>query len=738
MSEKIDNLINNVLANKGIYTSEQLSYYGILSTDVDDNTICNEYDPVVWHDPLDPPFIIVFPRESSADDKNIANHNIEEDTEMVAGKLYPILEVAGNIITDPDMICFMRLYYTDFTPSISVGIYETKQEETSHVNMEKVGFNDTIKLIIEPEENTGYRPIKLQFNITDQYKDTSGYYNGDVWKFNGTYKCSYFTDNNYEENIDYYTCESCDIKGLELNESTPDYASNYENMIGFGSNGAVIPNIVANANTEDKEAKNKKISELVDNCFNTYKQNRNKTEILEILKQADLDYSDDATDNETDRFVELLVSKYPDGVNDNTKITNKICEVVTAYEQYKQQKNDEELADAHKTNTWKALHSIAEQAHLGFAGNESVKKINDTQQRRINNQHFEDYIKEKILPYAGNGETNIIDAWVDLYGYLVVVNKGEIFNISNLDFSTLKINASIGINQRGDSKNGIKTHLQRVDRVLTNFNELGVVSNLEISEFSIISDFTDVNNTGNIKRIVVFHSKDNKGTGSCTQYDLDASSNLNDQTISFNDSANSRKVISETKQIMSPTNKYNYNYEAQYAINNMFNAKLKKKRAKCVLARPNYGLQRGTLIGISLWTDSKVPKEQIRENINQIAKDSNINIDEYTDMLSAITTNQGAQMPDITNSGLYYIDGMEFYYDINTKKIRQTLYLIMKSPQINIFSSVENSHNKIYQENLENAIKTEDVASTSNSSEKYSIDSETSTSAMIKEAGLKI
>lgn len=737
MSNKIDNLVNGVLNNETIYTNEQLSYYGILSTDVDDNTICNEYDPVVWHDPLDPPFVIVFPRESSADDRNIANHNISEDTEMVAGKLFPILEIAGNIITDPDMICFMKLYYTEFTPSIYVGIYETKQEGTSHVNMEKVGLNDTIKLIIEPEENTGYRAIKLQFNITDQYKDTSGYYGGDVWKFNGTYKCSYFTDNNYEENIDYYTCESCNVKGLELTKTSPDYASNYETMLGFGSDGIVIPNVVI-TKPEDTEARKKELSEIVDNCFNTYKQNRNKTEILEILKQANLNYSDDATENETDKFVELLINKYPDGIDDNTKLTNDICKVVNSYEQYRQQKNDEELAEAHKTNTWKALHAIAEQSHLGFAGNESVKKINDTQQRRINNQHFEDYIKEKILPYAGNGKTDIIDAWVDLYNYLVVINKGEIFNITNLDFSTLKINASIGINQRGDSKNGIKTHLQRVDRVLTNFNELGVVSNLEIAEFSIISNFSDVNNIGNIKRIVIFNSKDNKGTGACTQYDLDASNSLNDKTISFNNNANSRKIISETKQIMSPSNKYNYNYEAQYSINDMFNAKVKKKCAECVLARPNYGLQRGTLIGISLWTDSKVPKEQMRENIEQIAKDVDINIDEYANMLHAITTNQGAQMPDITNSGLYYIDGMEFDYDIDTKKIQQTLYLIMISPQINLFSSVENSHNKIYKENLENAIKTEDVASTSNSSEKYSIGSETSVPSMIKEAGLKI
>lgn len=663
---------------------EQLAYYGIIMSGTESDGIYNEYDPKVWHDPLYVKPIIVMPYDNSEDSsKGLSTHNLQEDSDAIYGKFVPIIQIANTVIKDEDLIRAFELDYTGFMPTIRLDIYDDKESNAVvYGKKHKIDIQDTIKVILVPQDDKTYKTIKLEFNITNQQTveiEVDGFYQN-VYHYDGSFKLKELTDDSYTENIDYYTCETCNVNGLNVDENTPIYATNYDTAELNGTN-QLLNNINDNAD----------INNIIESCVDEYKKIENINAIIQMLINSGMLYDD------TDNFMDMLMKKYPDYVDGNSDITDAINKAITYYKQYKKQSDNDKISDMHQTTTWQALHAIAEQCNLGFAGNDSVKEIKDMQKRRIANQHFSDYITNNILQSSGN-MLDTVNAWIDIYGYLVVMNEGKILNSTNIDISKLKVIASIGFNQTGQSKSGFHSHPVLVDRVLTNFRQTGCISNIEIDSWYEDTSFTGFEDYGTETTVYVCNDKTAGGNGSYQQYDLNVVMSANDNSIGSN---KNRNIVGDSIHIYSSSNAYGYNYEMQKIINNFAVAKKSAKHYICRLVRPNFGLQRGTLIGVSLWVDDKVSKMYIAKNMNELATEDT----KTDDVIQRIVNTEGAQMPDIENSGIYYIDGMWFRYDDESKEINQYLSLILQSPRINLSNAITSAR-ATYVENILNGVET--------------------------------
>ena len=67
------------------------------------------------------------------------------------------------------------------------------------------------------------------------------------------------------------------------------------------------------------------------------------------------------------------------------------------------------------------LSEIAKENKLGFAATKKCEDIKDERYRLIQSKTYVDYIKDQII-LSGLDEESIFDVWVDLFGYIVMVN----------------------------------------------------------------------------------------------------------------------------------------------------------------------------------------------------------------------------------------------------------------------------------------------------------------------------
>jgi hypothetical protein len=80
-----------------------------------------------------------------------------------------------------------------------------------------------------------------------------------------------------------------------------------------------------------------------------------------------------------------------------------------------------------KLNTYDMLSEIAKEVKLGFAASPKCQDVKDERYRLCQSQKYKDFIEEQ-LTYAGLDEDSIFDCWIDLFGYLVMVNVPYIMN----------------------------------------------------------------------------------------------------------------------------------------------------------------------------------------------------------------------------------------------------------------------------------------------------------------------
>ena len=344
-------------------------------------------------------------------------------------------------------------------------------------------------------------------------------------------------------------------------------------------------------------------------------------------------------------------------------------------------------------NTWEMLHRISELTGLGFATTKKCKEVEDRLIRNINTKRFNSYIKEQLL-HSGTDVDNIFDAWVDLYGYIVMVNIPWILN-EEITYKELSIIANTGTHP---TSNNLPEQIpEEVPRTLTNYNLMGVISNLEIESY-----YMKVNNEsiehGTLERIYQISLVDN---GRNTKLDL-----LDIQTKQ--NSIDGEHIEDYNTGKTRPIPQFNFNDPAWTGLSGGYDVNTQKKIRSAYLKKIhqsllyvklktiNFGLQRGTLVNIVIFEDDYHNKDFMLKNTSRLERTDTdmqedelnlaeiLNIDKYELMM-----NNGIMLPNYKLSGLYYIDGMYFEYNPNVGKIDQTIILIKKGTT----SGYTNKHN---------------------------------------------
>ena len=118
---------------------------------------------------------------------------------------------------------------------------------------------------------------------------------------------------------------------------------------------------------------------------------------------------------------------------------------------------------------------------------------------------------------------------------------------------------------------------------------------------------------------------------------------------------------------------------------NAYVNQLKAKKLKVVLNDLNINLERGTLINIQIFEFDKDAKIQLLNLTDNLAEKGNINSKPSDEIQNKkkILDNPDIGIPNLSISGIYFIDGIEYEYTKGMEKIEQTLYLIKQTPSNN-------------------------------------------------------
>lgn len=340
-------------------------------------------------------------------------------------------------------------------------------------------------------------------------------------------------------------------------------------------------------------------------------------------------------------------------------------------------------------NTWEMLHKIAELSGLGFATTKQCKEIEDRVIRNIYSQRFDQYIEEQLL-HCGLTEENIFDAWVDLYGYIIMVNVSWVLN-ENITPSDLDITINYGIH--GTTNDTPENKIETVDRTLTNYNLMGSPSNLEIASYNTIVDNNSIRH-GTLEKVYSINFDTTLSNYEVTDIQSKQDSVDGDFIEDYNTGKNR------------PIPKFNFNDDnwtglsggydlhKQKIIRNAFFRKKRQSILHVILKNVNLGLQRGTLVNIAIFDSDPINKKITFQNVDNLgsasnnAQQSNLNLPAEINE-DDLVMDGGADMPNIKLSGLYYIDGMKFEYSRDDGRIIQSLFLIKKGKT----SGYHNKHN---------------------------------------------
>lgn len=337
-----------------------------------------------------------------------------------------------------------------------------------------------------------------------------------------------------------------------------------------------------------------------------------------------------------------------------------------------------------KCNMWELLHEIALANKLGFASTDGCRNIEDRLPRLMQFENYYDYIL-KTIKYSGLNEYSFFDAWIDLYGYIVMVNVPHILLDNSIDVKHLSIITTKGT--RNTSNDVPEQQFETVNRTLHNFNLTNVVDDLTIESYEEISKPGDVHYMGNLQTFVSFCPEGAQPTSSNNLVDeqvLAVEHSIDGAHIEEYETSVSQKVI---------VNFSDYDINVQEYKRTLYFSKLRSKQLKVILSQTNFGLQRGTLVNVIIYEYDTIKKDAIIKSVSNV-EGQNEKITPDTSMiqeLSGVTSikkdvidNEGVGIHNPALCGLYYIDAMEFHYDKDHQGIVQTLYLIKKGPKTNI------------------------------------------------------
>lgn len=330
-------------------------------------------------------------------------------------------------------------------------------------------------------------------------------------------------------------------------------------------------------------------------------------------------------------------------------------------------------------NTYQLISTIAKESELGFACTENCANVNDSRIRLVRGQNMQEVIKEHIQ-FAGVDDNSIFDCWLDVYGYIVLVNVSWVLNRSTkIDELAMKKLVGMNIYDAQASEQNAIEYEGDTFRTFTNCKINAEKTHNYISNYNwdINNAMIKINGTENS-----YYTLGSKTSGSSNSIDI-LNTNITENSI---DGTNykSSYLFQKAKFLgteMANVDDGNYPTIFQQKRRDNYMSKINAKKMVVKLKDFNIGLERGMLINISIWQYDRENKSMIISNIENLKENgdtsviSNIN---FTDV-ETLLNDTSIGIPDFAASGIYYIDGIEYIYDTKEGKIYQILHLIRQS-----------------------------------------------------------
>ena len=330
-------------------------------------------------------------------------------------------------------------------------------------------------------------------------------------------------------------------------------------------------------------------------------------------------------------------------------------------------------------NTWEFLHELALKSGLGFAATKHTKEIADRAIRNVPSLKIHEYITNQIN-CSGVDEDSIMDAWVDLYGYIVLVNVSWVLKETKLTSKDFMIVANCGFNTATHKLPGQKP--QEVVRTLTNYPNMPTVSNMMITKYSMnIDNF--ILDKGTLEKTYMIQLKGRQTIMATTDIQTKQTS-IDGECLEDYNTGKSYPIPKFNFNCPEYTGLPGYDTNLQKKIRDAWFSKIRQSILKVQLSQVNLGLQRGTIVNIAIFDNDYVNKEIMRTHTTNLTGEVKIEQDKLDDESDTKTNpeymieNDHVWFRNEKLSGMYYIDSMEFIFNHDYNEIVQILYLIKK------------------------------------------------------------
>lgn len=339
---------------------------------------------------------------------------------------------------------------------------------------------------------------------------------------------------------------------------------------------------------------------------------------------------------------------------------------------------NEQIGDDQLT-TYETFETIAKQCKLGFAATENCKDIDDKRWRHIYSMSYKKYI-EDMLTYAGVDEESVLDAWIDQYGYLVLVNLPWIIH---QDVNPLQLTIkTIAGEQGADFGKTEENTITEINRMISNTNNANGVNNLMFERFEMVSNNSNIVDKGSLRTLywlgnpgiinsiemkqiqIIENSVDGK-TGS-DEYEYDKIEYMGVE-------------MEETPLLI------------QREIRNSFIDKFTTKQLYIELKKPNHNLQRGMLIMVTIYEYEGTMKKMLIANMDNPQKtevegepEDNLEETDGAEAQNDSVLNEGDGIANTSLCGLYYILWVGYKWEQTNNDIIQYMYLVKKDQTTNV------------------------------------------------------
>jgi hypothetical protein len=335
-------------------------------------------------------------------------------------------------------------------------------------------------------------------------------------------------------------------------------------------------------------------------------------------------------------------------------------------------------ANSNSLSTYQMFYSIAKEVGLGFAATDQAKGVADNRFRICQAKNYKDFIKEEI-EFSGTSESNILDAWIDPFCYINLVNVPYLFNIDDLQISDLTIKTLTG----ATTENSWTPEQTWIDvyRVITNHPSPGGNSTMMFTTYKEYIN-NEITKTGASKHFTSMSIKSSEDeNNNVSQYDAQ----LDDKTADGQINADNYTCFEQW--FFPGIEMGDANILQQRELRKVFLEKKHQRVLVVTLSQPNLGIQRGTLIYVTIFETNQQKKAELIDALDSYSNSTSTNAQPETkqariENMKANGDSSDSPMLNFALSDFYYVSGIEFKY--KDESIQQILYLMKKGDPIQI------------------------------------------------------